>query len=67
MRSERMEPIPKLRKHASRAIAQRLRTMWELLKARFAPQAADDLARAEERHRGRNEPPEGLPTQSPRK
>ena len=52
-----MEPLPKLSKHASRVIARRLRTMWELLKARFAPQAEEDLARAEERHRaGTNRP-----------
>jgi hypothetical protein len=52
-----MEPAPKLSKHARRLIAQRLRAFWQLLKARVLAQAADDLARAEEQYRGRNEPP----------
>jgi hypothetical protein len=52
-----MEPSAKLNRHARRVLAQRLQALWDALKARFTPHAQDDLARAEERHRGRNEPP----------
>jgi hypothetical protein len=55
-----MEPVPKLNRHAATVLKMRLQTFWAVLKAHFAPQAEDDVARAEERHRGRNEPPEGV-------
>lgn len=55
-----MEPLPKLNKYSAQIIGYRLKDFWMVLKAHFAPQARDDLARAEERHRGRNEPPEAL-------
>jgi hypothetical protein len=57
-----MQPSAKLSRHARRVLAQRLKSLWKTLKAHFAPQAADDVARAEERHRGRNEPPGGVGT-----
>jgi len=52
-----MEPLPKLNKHAARIIQDRLRNFWMVLKVHFASYGKDDLARAEERFRGRNEPP----------
>ena len=39
-------------------VTDRLRLIFELLKNKFAHQAEDDLQRAEERNRGRNEPPD---------
>jgi hypothetical protein len=53
-----MEPLPKLNKQAARIIQHRLRHFWMALKAHFVSYAKDDLARAEERLRGRNEPPD---------
>ena len=50
-----MEPLPRLDRYKRRSIDQRLKAFWAVLKAHFAPQAEDDLARAEERHRGRND------------
>ena len=44
------EPLPKLYNHASVVIRYVLRNYWITLKA-HRPQARDDLARAEERHR----------------
>ncbi len=55
LRFGHMEPRPKLNRLAQRILSERLRALWEQLKARFASQAEEDLARAEERHRGRNE------------
>jgi hypothetical protein len=54
-----MKPASKLDNRARRVIARRLQTFWERLKARFAPMAEEDVARAQEQHRGRNEPPDG--------
>jgi hypothetical protein len=54
-----MQRVSKLDKRTRRAIAQRLRAFWGRLKAHFRPMANDDIARAEEQHRGRNEPPDG--------
>jgi hypothetical protein len=51
-----MEPVPKLSAYAKIILQARMRAFWELLKMRFAAQSEDALARAEERHRGRNEP-----------
>jgi hypothetical protein len=55
-----MEPVPKLNRHAAHVVKMRLQAFWVVLKAHFAPQAEDDVARAEERHRGKNEPAEGV-------
>jgi hypothetical protein len=54
-----MEPSAKLTKHARRVLAQRLRALWRVLRLHFAPKAPEDVARAEARHRGRNELPAG--------
>ena len=51
-----MKPEAKVSNDARRVLAKRLRGYWEILTAYFAAQAEDDLARAEERHRGRNAP-----------
>jgi hypothetical protein len=55
-----MEPVPKLNRHAAYTVKMRLHAFWAVLKAHFSPQAEDDLARAEEQHRGKNEPAEGV-------
>ena len=48
-------------KYARNVLAKRLCTFWDALKAPFVPQARDDLARAEEQHRGRDKrEPRGL-------
>lgn len=45
-----MEPSPKLSKHGARLLPAQLRTFWEILKARFATQPEEELARTEERY-----------------
>jgi hypothetical protein len=37
-------------------VTNRLRLIFQLLRDKFAHQAEDDVKRAEEQHRGRNEP-----------
>jgi len=44
-------------KTAFKIITDRLRLIFGLLKNKFSHQAEDDLQRAEEQRRGRNEPP----------
>jgi hypothetical protein len=51
-----MPPNAKISNDARRLLTKRLRAYLEILKARFAGQAEGDLARAEERYRGRNAP-----------
>jgi hypothetical protein len=51
-----MKPRRGLDRYSRRFIDERLRALWDALIERFTPLASDDLARAEERHRGRNEP-----------
>jgi hypothetical protein len=50
-----MEQLPKLTRNAARMLQERLRIYWEILKTRFSQQAEEDLKRAEERHRGKND------------
>jgi hypothetical protein len=51
-----MEARQGLDRYRRRLIDERLRALWKALIEHFTTQAKDDLARAEERHRGQNEP-----------
>jgi hypothetical protein len=58
LRSASMKTSAKLDRNAHADLKQRLLALWQRLKTRFAPLADDDVKRAEQRHRGRNEPGE---------